>query len=104
MSCPPDGVEEWRLTNAVDVTDRRPHGSAQLITGEYRLFVIHYCDFIKKTIKNVSTCLDDVQHCRVGVGPVGARLVQHRDVGVGELPPKVESGVRNRGEEILPWR
>ena len=50
----------------------------------------------------MSTCLDDVQHRRVRVGPIGACLVQHRDVGVGELPAKMEPGVRNRGEEILP--
>ena len=60
--------------------------------------------FYSDVSKNVNTCLDDVQHRRVGVGSVGARLVQHRDVGVGEFPTKVEPGVRNRGEEILPWR
>ena len=37
--------------------------------------------------------LDDVHHRRVGVGPVGARLVEDRDVSGGELPAKMEPGV-----------
>ena len=37
----------------------------------------------------------------MGVGPGGACLVQHRDVGVGQLPPEVEPRIRDRSQEIL---
>ena len=47
--------------------------------------------------------LDNVHHRRVGVGPVGAGLVQDGDVGGGQLPAKMEPGIRDRGEKILAW-
>ena len=45
--------------------------------------------------------LDNVHHRRVGVGSVGAGLVQDGDVGGGQLPAKMEPGVRDRSEKIL---
>ena len=45
--------------------------------------------------------LDNVHHCGVGVGPVGAGLVQDGDVGGGQLAAKMEPGVRDRSEKIL---
>ena len=71
---PPDSIEERRLPNTVDIIDGGPEGGAEL---------------------------DNVQDCLVTMGAVGTGLVQHRDVGVGQLATKVEPGVRDWGQQVL---
>ena len=70
----PDSVEQWSLSNTVQIIDRSSQSD---------------------------TKLHDVQDCLLTVRPVGAGLVQHRDVRVGQLPTKVEPGVRDRSQQIL---
>ena len=69
----PDSIEQWSLSNTVQIVDRSPQGDTEL---------------------------HNVQDCLLTVRPVGAGLVQHGDVGVGQLPPKVEPGVRDRSQQI----
>ena len=71
---PPDSIEERSLANTVDIIDGGPEGGAEL---------------------------DNVQDCLVTMGTVGTGLVQHGDVGVGQLPAKVEPGVRDWGQQVL---
>ena len=71
---PPDSIEERSLANTVDIIDGGPECGAEL---------------------------DNVQDCLVTMGAVGTGLVQHRDVGVGQLPTKMESGVGDRSQQIL---
>ena len=74
---PPDSIEERSLANTVDIIDGGPKGGAEL---------------------------DNVQDCLVTMGTVGTGLVQHRDVGVGQLTTKVEPGVGDWGQQVLNRR
>ena len=69
-----NGVEERSLANTVHIVDGSPESDAEL---------------------------DDVEDGVVGVGPVGAGLVQDGDLGVGQLPPEVEPGVRHWSQKVL---
>ena len=70
----PDSVEQWSLSNTVQIIDRSSQGDAEL---------------------------HNVQDCLITVRPVGAGLVEHGDVGVGQLPTKMESGVGDWSQQIL---
>ena len=70
----PDSIEQSSLADTVHIVDGSPESDAEL---------------------------DDVEDGVVGVGPVGAGLVQDGDLGVGQLPPEVEPGVRHWSQKVL---
>ena len=70
----PDSIEQWSLSDTIQIIDRSSQSD---------------------------TKLHNVQDCQLTVRTVGAGLVQHGDVGVGQLPTKVEPGVRDWGQQVL---
>ena len=70
----PDSIEQRSLADTVHVVDGSSESDAEL---------------------------DNIEDGVVGVGPVGAGLVQDGDIGVGQLPPEVEPGVRHWSEKVL---
>ena len=70
----PDSVEQWGLSNTIQIIQWSSQGDAEL---------------------------HNIQDCLLTVRPVGAGLVQDGDVGVGQLPTKMESGVGDWSQQIL---
>ena len=70
----PDSIEQWSLSDTIQIVDRSSQGDTEL---------------------------HNVEDCLLAVRPVCAGLVQYGDVGVGQLPTKMESGVGDWSQQVL---